>query len=378
MQKGRCLIAEVRDMYSVFPLCGKFQKTRSVFGVLLFFLLLLTAAHAEQLTAGTAKVDITDYDTGPVSDPLFVKALLLKSDTETLALITVDAVAVAEIGRIGSDYIPVVRAQLEQALGIPPAKVLFSASHCHGAVCGDVAERTVQAVTEASRQLVPVRIGAGSGHEDRIMENRRFRLHSGAEADSRHAYSLPPDEAIAGIGPVDPEIGVLRLDRYDGRTLAVVYNFACHPILGVPGYANTADLTGFASKVIEEELGGGAVALFLQGCAGDINPAFYKDTDHPRNAEIPGTLLGLGTLRAIRGIPCGDDTRFVVLNESLELPRADHAPRIASLEHEQDRLLHSLKGTSLNLKTFLPLAVKYGLSPEYTVTCTKMPWAKTT
>ena len=53
------------------------------------------------------------------------------------------------------------------------------------------------------------------------------------------------------------------------------------------------------------------------------------------------------------------------MNESLELPRADHAPRIASLEAEQTRLLNSLQGTSLSLKTFLPLAVKYGLSPEF-------------
>lgn len=323
------------------------------------------ATHAGQLVAGTAKIDITDYDAGPVNDPLYVKVLLIKSETETLALITVDAVAVATIGRIGNDYMPAVRARLEQELGIPPAKVLFNASHCHGAVCADVAERTVQAAREASGRMEPVTAGAGCGHENRVMENRRFRLQSGAEADSRHAYALPPDEAIAGIGPVDPEIGLLRLDRQDGRTLAVIYNFACHPILGVPSHATTADITGFASKVIEENLGGDAIALFLQGCAGDINPAFYKDTDHPRDAEPLGNLLGLSALRSLRAITCNEDTRFVVMNESLELPRADHAPRIASLEAEQMRLLNSLQGTSLNLKTFLPLAVKYGLSPEY-------------
>ncbi|MCF6313301.1 MAG: hypothetical protein L3J39_12700 [Verrucomicrobiales bacterium] len=44
---------------------------------------------------------------------------------------------------------------------------------------------------------------------------------------------MPPDEGIAAIGPVDSEIGLLRLDRKDGTTLAVVYNFAMHPIQGV-------------------------------------------------------------------------------------------------------------------------------------------------
>lgn len=348
-------------MFSVY---SKYQRA-AAFWLLITGLLAPGATHAGQLVAGAAKVDITDYDAGPVNDPLYVKALLIKSDTETLALITVDAVAVAGIGRIGNDYMPTVRGRLEQELGIPPAKVLFNASHCHGVVCAEVAERTVQAVTAASGRMEPVTVGAGSGHEDRIMENRRFRLQSGAEADSRHAYALPPDEAIAGIGPVDPEIGLLRLDRQDGRTLAVVYNFACHPILGVPSHVTTADISGFASKVIEEDLGGDTVALFLQGCAGDINPAFYKDTDHPRDAEPLGNLLGLSALRALRAITCNEDARFVVMNESLELPRADHAPRIASLEAEQTRLLNSLQGTSLSLKTFLPLAVKYGLSPEF-------------
>jgi hypothetical protein len=167
------------------------------------------------------------------------------------------------------------------------------------------------------------------------------------------------------VGPVDPQIGVLRLDRQDGRTLAVVYNFACHPIQGVPGGGNSADLVGFASQVIEENLSDGTMALFLQGCAGDINPIWYKDVDHPRSAEPLGNMLGLSTLQAVRQIQCREDDRLTISNQTIALPRADWAPRIAALEAEQTRLLQSLQGTSLNLKTFLPLVVKYGLSSEY-------------
>lgn len=322
-------------------------------------------AHAAGLTAGVSKVDITDRDAGPVNDPLYVKALVLRNDTVTLALITVDAVALGEIGRIGNDYLPAVRARLESELGINPANIFIGASHCHGAVCADIVERTIQAVREAAGNMTPVIVGAGSGFEDRISENRRYTLTNGAEADSRHAYSLPPDDAIAGVGPIDPQIGVLRLDRVDGQPLAVVYNFACHPIQGVPGGGTTADISGFASAVIEENTGPGVVALFLQGCAGDINPAFYKDVDHPRDAEPLGDRLGLAVLRAWRDIHCAGDDRLSVIREVVTLPRADTAARIAALEAEQARLLASLKGTSLNLKTFLPLAVKYGLSDEF-------------
>jgi hypothetical protein len=323
------------------------------------------AAQAARLSAGAAKVDITNVEAGPVNDPLYVKALVLKDDATTAVIITVDAVAIGEIGHIRNEYLGQVRDRLQQDLGIPPQHVMINASHCHGVVCGDVAERTVKAVKQAWENVVPVKIGSGTGHEDRVMENRRLKLTSGKEADVRHAYSLPPDAEVASVGPVDPEIGLLRLDRLDGTTVAVVYNFAVHPIQGVPGGANTADMTGFASSVIEDNLSDGAVALFVQGCAGDINPIMYKDVEHPRHAEPLGNMLGLSALKGLKPIETHEDVDFRVINEVIELPRADLAERIYSLQNEQASLLGSLQGTSLNLKTFLPLIVKYNLDREF-------------
>jgi hypothetical protein len=258
-----------------------------------------------------------------------------------------------------------VRARLEKELGILPMNVLANASHCHGVPCDDVAERTVEAVKQAAANLTPVNVGVGIGHEDRIMENRRLKLKSGKTVDVRHAYSLPPDEEVVSVGPVDPQIGVLRIDRKSGGALAVVYNFACHPIQGVPSGGNTADITGFASQVIEDNLDGGAIALFVQGCGGDINPVFYKDVDHPRSAEPLGNLLGLSALKAIRAIDVQDDSRLAVINETIAVPRSDLAQRIVAQEAEQARLVSTLTGTSLNLKTFLSLATKYNLAAEF-------------
>jgi hypothetical protein len=185
------------------------------------------------------------------------------------------------------------------------------------------------------------------------MENRRLTLKYGSETDVRHAYSLPRDVDVTGIGPVDPEIGLLRLDRKNGQPLAVVYNFACHPIQGVPSRGNTADIIGFASKVIEESLGDGALALFVQGCAGDINPVQYKDVHNPRDAEPLGNMLGLSALRALRKIPTRENGELRIVNEVIALPRGtDLERRISAMQAEQIRLLQSLKGTSLNLKTF--------------------------
>jgi hypothetical protein len=259
-----------------------------------------------------------------------------------------------------------VRTQLKAELGIPPASVLVNASHCHGIVRGDTQQLTIQAVKQAWNQRVPVRVGVGEGSEHRISENRRLKMKDGSEVDMRRAYAMPPDELIASVGPIDPQIGVLRIDRTDGRPLAVLYNFACHPIMNPPGKGSSADFPGYASKVIEESLGGGAMAFFVQGCGGDINPVRYKEVNRPADAEPLGNLLGLSVLRAAQQIDAQSSGPLKVSSEVISVPRgADLQQRIAAIEAEQKRLLYAFKPTNINFKTFLPLLIQQRLSPEY-------------
>ena len=320
---------------------------------------------AEKLRAGVSKVDITNTDVPLVNDPLYAKALVIRSDTTTAVIVTLDVVAIAEIGSIKNDYLAKVRVRLQKELGLDPASLIVNVSHCHGVPCSDVVGRTVQAVRLALASLVPVRVGVGTGFEDRVQENRRLKLKDGREVDVRRAYSLPPDEDVVGTGPIDPEIGILRLDRDDGRTLAVVYNFAMHPIQGASNGGNTADITGFSSQAIEDALGGGAVAFFIQGCGGDINPAAYKHVDSPRDGEPLGHRLGLSVVRALGKIRADQPGSLRRINETLTLPRADHAERIARLEAEQRRLVGTLRATFLNLDAFLKLNSKYSLSRAF-------------
>lgn len=324
------------------------------------------SSESAELKAGVAKVEITDRDAGPANDPLYAKALVLSQNGRIVVLLTVDAVAIGEIGPIGNDFLPSVRAKLKESLGVAPENVIVNASHCHGIVRKDSDELAVSAVESAIKTLVPVKVGAGTGHEDRIMENRRMRLRDGTQTDVRHAYATAPNEEIAEVGPVDPEIGILRIDRMDGQPLAVVYEFACHPILGVPSGGNTADYPGFASRAIEETLGDGCLALFLQGCGGDINPIRYKAVDQPRDAEPLGNRLGLSVLKALRTIRTTADAKMQLVHDTIELPKAaDFETRLAAMTQEREKLVGSLRGTSLNFETFLQLRSKYAFSPVY-------------
>lgn len=321
--------------------------------------------QAAELLAGTAKADITDHAAGPVNDPSFAKALVLKSGDTTAVLVTVDAVAIGGIGRIGNGFLATVRGQLEQEAGIPPASIIINASHCHGIVRGDTAHVVVQVVKDALKHLMPVKAGAGAAQETRISENRRMLLKDGTQADMRRAYAMPRDEDVAAVGPIDPQVGLLRLDRLDGTPLAIVYNFACHPIMNPPHKGSSADYPGFASKVIEDTLGGDAMAFFIQGCGGDINPVRYKETSRPADAEPLGTMLGATVLAALRNIQTQDDGLLKTSREILPVPRAaDYETRMAANEAEQKKLLAALKPTNINFKAFLPLLIQQRLSPE--------------
>jgi hypothetical protein len=323
-----------------------------------------TAAETT-LRAGVGRVEITDHAAGPVNDPSYVKALAISDGSTIAVIVTVDAVAIGEIGRISNTYLPSVRAALQKD-GIAPENILVNASHCHSVVRGDADQLTVQAVREAVAAMVPVRVGTGRGREDRIMENRRLKMKDGSEVDMRRAYSMPNDDDVAAVGPVDPEIGLLRLDRIDGNPLALLYNFACHPIHGVPSGGNTADFPGFASKAIEQNLGENVMAFFIQGCAGDINPAMYKTVHQLHDAEHYGNQLGLSTLHAARKIQSRDSSTLKVINEIVALPRgADLERRMESIQAEQAQIVQSLSGTNINLKTFLPLYVQQKVSDDF-------------
>lgn len=330
-----------------------------------------TTANAGTLRAGVAKSDIsTDAEGVRINDPVYAKALVLDDGATKLVIIAMDVTAIGGIGEIGDDFLPTLRARIEGELGIPSAHVLVNASHNHPPldfICEpeEQVKRTFDAVRRAQVSMEPVKVGAGAGHEDRISMNRTLRLKNGLAWTIRHSNPCPPDEEVESVGPMDPEIGVLRIDRLDGQPLAVVYNFACHPYITVPRGGVTADFPGFASTVIEDNLGEGAMALFLQGAGGDITSILYKDPSRPRDSEPLGMMLGLSTLKAVRAIET-KDAMLSIISETLDLPRkADFDERIAELEAEQSDLLRGLRGTSLNFKMFLPLYLKYELDPEH-------------
>ncbi len=344
----------------------------STLAVLLVAILIRADATAASLQAGVGVENITsDSPTQPIHDPLFAKTLVVDDGNTCAVLVCLDLIGASEA------LTAAVRRQLREELAIAESSVTLNASHNHhtgGQVADDVVPRIVRAVHRAVENKVPVKIGAGAGREQRITINRRLRMKDGKHWTIRRATPSPKDETVAGLGPVDWEIGILRLDRLDGKPLAVVYNFASHAYGGVPGGEVTADLPGFASRVIEEAWPG-AVAMFVQGAAGDVTPIRYKDFDAPPPTEQLGTWLGLSTLHAAQGLALAEEGSVRVESEVIQLPRrTDVQARIDSLLAQQEEILQFFTGlgcgthgagTPLNFKSFLPLYMKHVVDPEH-------------
>lgn len=306
----------------------------------------------------------------PVRAPLLAKALVLDDGANKVVVITVDMVLVTE------PQVADIRRGVQQELGIDPAAVLISATHNHDsfdAFPKDLTARIVGAVKQAGQNLAPARIGVGTGREDRITMNRRLRMKDGSHWTIRRATPSPKDADVAELGPVDPQIGLLRVDTAAGKPLALLYNFAGHAYCGTPGGGISADFPGYASRVIEEAWPG-AVAIFLQGAAGDITPIQYKDFDAPPPTEQLGTRLGQSALQAALGISTNGQGTVRAVRETIQLPRrTDLAERIQALTAQQDKLVAALiipgcgshgAGVALNFKSFLPLYMKYAVDAE--------------
>lgn len=321
--------------------------------------------------AGTGKSSIT-ANSELIHDSLFVKALVFENHKIRVAIITLDVVAIGTIGDIPDDFVIHVRQKLRDGLGIN--NVLINASHNHldgflhgkKIIAENVVDETIIAVKKAMLNMEPVKVGAGKGFENRFAMNRRVKLKNGDVFTIRHANPNMPDDEIKQLGEIDTEIGILKIERLDGTPKALIYNYACHPYTGVPDKGITAEFPGFASAVIEEQLGHEAMAFFLQGAAGDITEVLYKDVNNPRDSEPFGQMLALSTLKALKEINTSKTRQLECISETVNFPlRNDIADRLRNLEKTEAELLASLRSTSLNLKAFIPLYIKYHLSPGY-------------
>jgi len=278
---------------------------RMRFAIFLVALPLLAA----DFRAGVARVDITPpvgHEMGGYSarkgnatgthDPLYATVLVIESGDASIALVTADLRSFVST-RVGD--------AARQKYGV--RTTIISSSHTHSGPLtwelhspwyAQAEDKMIDAIGRAKAAMFPATLEFATGRAY-LGFNRRKVVDGQAAMWWRNAEKLPSH-------PQDPVINVLLVKSGD-RTLAVLVNYACHPsLLGPDNLQYSADYPGAMKRLVEAQIPG-AMALFVEGGAGDINPYRDKDPDGFQAAEEAGQTLGkavvsiLGRAKPVRG-----------------------------------------------------------------------------
>jgi hypothetical protein len=286
------------------------------------------ATPTSLLRFGRARADITppvgvyhrmwgaarhDRATG-VHRPLFGSVMALGRREETapaMLRVHVDMVGLAK------EQHKTLTRLLSEAADVAPEQVAIIYSHTHsggvfrrdrmampgGELIAPHLERVGVSLADACRQAIatmqPATISYAAGRCD-LAANRDYW------DEARHGYvcGLNPDSAA------DDTVLVGRVTDAEGRTIAVIVNYACHPTtLAWENTLISPDYVGALREVVERE--SGAPCIFALGACGDLGPrhGFVGD---PAVADQNGRQLGYAALAALASLgPPQTDFRYV-------------------------------------------------------------------
>ncbi len=280
---------------------------------------------AGELRVGTAKVSITPEDgKKPVHDKVYARSLVLDVDGERLAIVSVD------LGIYTSEHLVAV---CKERFGI--SHLVLSSSHTHSDPGRSYAafydERLIQAVQAAVNNMFPARLCAGHRSFPQLGFNRLVVRENGHSRESWFGddhYTSENPERIP-FGPVDTEVGVIKIEDMEGRARAIVMNYACHADVVCQNYAISADFPGAATRKVEEAFGNDLNCLFVQGAAGNIESLIISsrrtgpDDPFPTDystIERVGGLLAYETIKLAKTLSpaARKETTIRYMNDSLK------------------------------------------------------------
>lgn len=195
-------------------------------------------------------------------DPLMAKAIVVEAGTERLAMVGLD---------LGRAPTPVMMEEIRTTIR-DKAKVehlLIVGSHTHHGPVLELSDRegfgkgkfdpaiaylkslpgTISAaIVDAASKLQPAKMAVTSAE---VPRNR-----------NRQSKKVPAAR--------DPVLAVMRFDDAQGKPLAILVNFAGHPVMtDTKQLKFSADFPGFMMNHVEREMG--APCVFIQGATGDLS-----------------------------------------------------------------------------------------------------------
>lgn len=169
-------------------------------------------------------------------------------------------------------------------IGIPKEYIFIAATHTHEvpliglglypedskegqkarAWYGYIQKVMLETVKKALAEMRPAKIGHGTGKS--YINVNRDAVREDGKSELGNNFERPSDKTL----------DLVRIEDLDGKTIALVVNYAVHAVvmngcLTDGGIGMSGDLPGRTSLELEERFDG-AVVLWTSGAAGDQNP----------------------------------------------------------------------------------------------------------
>ena len=292
---------------------------------------------ADGLQIGVAEVDITPPTGFPMAgyrDPLKARAVVYSDGDQQAAMV------VADVAGISHALCLQVRQQASAKTGIPPQHIILSATHSHTApdysrrlydfldsdqkttkdsspYVAKLIDGIAMAVIRAAEAMEPAIVESGSVEQTTpVSFNRRFVMKDGSVLTWQR---LSNPEVVRAAGPIDPEIGLVRIrSTQDDSVTGVISNFALH-LDTVGGKRWSADYPYYIEQAMRTKYGEKVISIFGAGTCGDINHT--DPTRQERNStSVIGKSLAATITSALPSLKKVENPSLLVRTTTAKLP----------------------------------------------------------
>lgn len=279
-------------------------------------------------------------------DACKVRAAVFQDGDNRVAILGLDALTVPR------HLVLACRQAIEQKCGIPADSIMIAASHSHSSgptgmvqpgefdhapefvqklayekssaadpiYLERVQTAIVEATCEANEKLAALNVGFGSGIEDKVAFNRRFRMKSGFE--NTHPGQGNPD-ILGPAGPTDPEVGVVAAWDDEGQLVGCIVNFVCHATLNPGGIS--ANYIYYLERVIRGVMGEQVIVVFTAGASGDVtqvdNLSPYARPQPEQWSRMVGGCVGAEAVKVMYLMETTKDFAVASRNKVLQIQR---------------------------------------------------------